>query len=154
MANPTYLAIAIAGTGDFHLANKIVGEEDKGGIITAATSLCTRIPFGLARWYPSGLSGQIEVNFQCEYYSGKLYLNGVEEKDNVIIVDDMISTGGTIIALIDAINKAKANVVDIICVAEKVEYEGVNRVKRERGYDVKTLVKVSIAAERTNVLKS
>ena len=138
--------------GDFHKANKIAGEEDKGAILVAATALQTGLPFGMARWYPAGLDGQIGVNFEMEYASGQIFLNGVEKGDQVIIVDDMVSTGGTMLALIEAVDKAKASIVDIICVAEKVEYQGVKRILDKTGYAVKTLVKVSVSGDRSKIL--
>jgi adenine phosphoribosyltransferase len=88
-----------------------------------------------------------------EYASGQLFLNGIEKGDRVIIVDDMVSTGGTMLALIEAVKKAEAKIVDIVCVAEKVEYEGVARIKHETGHKVKTLLQVSVAGERSKVLK-
>lgn len=131
---------------------KIAGEEDKGGILVAAVALAANRPFGLARWYPSGLEGQIVVSFECEYAHGQLYLNGVERGDRVVIVDDLISTGGTMIALIKAIQNAGAEILDIVCVAEKVEYEGSRRVKETTGFDIKSLVKLSIAGKRSKVV--
>ena len=142
----------LVDVGDFQKANKIAGEEDKGAILVAATALQTGLPFGMARWYPAGLDGQIGVNFEMEYASGQLFLNGIEKGDQVIIVDDMISTGGTMLALIEAIEKANATIVDIICVAEKVEYQGVKRIEEMTGFLVKTLVKVSVSGERSKVL--
>lgn len=142
----------IIAEGDFSLATKIAGEEDKGAILVASTSLSTGLPFGMARWYPSGLEGQVSVDFQMEYTSGKLFLNGVTENDQVVIVDDMISTGGTMLALIQAVQSAKADIVDIVCVAEKIEYGGVEKVIRETGYNVKTLLKVSTSGERSKVI--
>jgi adenine/guanine phosphoribosyltransferase-like PRPP-binding protein len=144
----------IVDSGDFSHATKIAGEEDKGAILVAAVSLATGLPFGMARWYPAGLEGQVSVDFKMEYTSGRLYLNGIEENDKVIIVDDMISTGGTMLALIEAIQLAKAEIVDIICAAEKIEYGGVQRIADETGYRVKTLVKISVAGERSKVLKT
>ena len=140
--------------GDYSTANKIVGEEDKGAILVAGVSLATGLPFGMARWYPAGLEGQVSVNFEMEYASGKLFLNGVETGDKVIIVDDMISTGGTMLALIKAVKLAGAEIVDIICVAEKVEYGGVQRIAEETGYPVKTLVKISVSGERSEVIEA
>lgn len=144
----------ILEAGDFPHAGKLVGEEDKGAILVAAVSLLSDLPFGMARWYPSGLAGQVQVGFSMEYTAGTIYLNGVEEGDRVLIVDDMISTGGTLVALVEAVRQAKAEVVDIVCVAEKVEYGGVERVKRETGLDVKTLVRVSMAGSTSRVLSS
>lgn len=140
--------------GNFQAATKIAGEEDKGAILVASTSLASGLPFGMARWYPAGLEGQVSVDFEMEYASGKLYLNGVDEGDLVILVDDMISSGGTMLAMIDAVSQAGAEIVDIVCVAEKVEYHGVERVKAETGYTVKTLVKLSVAGERSKIIQA
>jgi adenine phosphoribosyltransferase len=142
----------IIDEGQFDRANKIAGEEDKGGILVASTALMTELPFGMARWYPSGLEGQVEVDFAMEYASGKLFLNGVSRGDRVVIVDDMISTGGTMLALIKAILKTGADIVDIVCVAEKVEYGGVSRVHNVTGFGVKTLVKLSVAGSKSRVI--
>jgi adenine/guanine phosphoribosyltransferase-like PRPP-binding protein len=125
----------IVAEGDFSQATKIAGEEDKGAILVAATSLATTLPFG-------------------EYTSGQLFLNGIEKDDKVIIVDDMISTGGTMLALIEAVQLAKGRIVDIVCVAEKLEYKGVQRVANDTGYQVKTLLKISISGERSKVIQT
>lgn len=142
----------LIAVGDFSKANKIAGEEDKGAILVASTSLATGLPFGMARWYPVGIEGEICVDFEMEYASGSIYLNGIEQGDKVIIVDDMISTGGTMLALIQAVRLAKAEIVDIVCVAEKVEYNGVQRIFTETGFQVKTLVKVSVKGKRSKIL--
>ncbi len=144
----------IVSAGNFQHANKIVGEEDKGGILVASTSLETGLPFGMARWYPSGIEGQVTVDFAMEYTSGQLFLNGVSEGDKVVIVDDMISTGGTMLALIQAVHQAQGKIVDIVCVAEKVEYGGVSRVLQESGYPVKTLIQISVAGQKSRVVSS
>ena len=140
--------------GNFKQATKIVGEEDKGGILVASTSLATGLPFGMARWYPSGLEGQVAIAFDMEYTRGNLYLNGVNEEDRVIIVDDMISTGGTMLALVEAIQSAGATIVDIICVAEKADYGGVEKVAEKTGYRVKSLLKISTTGEKSKVIQT
>jgi adenine/guanine phosphoribosyltransferase-like PRPP-binding protein len=144
----------IVEASDFAAVNKIVGEEDKGAILVASISLATGLPFGMARWYPAGLEGQVSVQFEMEYTSGELFLNGVDPGDKVIIVDDMISTGGTLLALIEAVHLAKAEIVDIICVGEKVEYGGVQRVLDQTGLSVKTLVKLSMEGDHSRVIQA
>lgn len=131
---------------------KLVGEEDRGAILVAAVALAANLPLALARWNPSGVPGQIAVEFAMEYTQGTLYLNGVERGDQVLIVDDLISTGGTLIALIRAVQQAGAQIRDCVCVAEKIEYGGVARVQAETGIVVKTLVKISVAGERSRVV--
>jgi len=76
----------------------------------------------------------------------------VDEGDKVLVVDDMISTGGTVLALIQLVRMAQAEIVDVICLAEKVEYGGVERVTKETGVEIKTIVKVSVAGPRSRVL--
>jgi phosphoribosylanthranilate isomerase len=133
--------------------NKIVGEEDRGAILVAAVSLASNLPLALARWNPSGVPGQIAVEFAMEYTQGTLYLNGVQRGDQVLIVDDLISTGGTLVALIRAVRQAGAQIRDVVCVAEKIEYGGVARVCAETGLAVKTLVKISVAGEKSRVVE-
>ncbi|KEY57326.1 phosphoribosylanthranilate isomerase [Serratia sp. DD3] len=131
---------------------KLVGEEDKGGVLLAAVSLLSGLPFGIARWYPSGLTGQVQVAFDCEYTHGSLYLNGVEKGDRVYIVDDLISSGGTLLGLIEAIHRAGAEVLGIICVAEKVNYGGIARVREATGLDVISLVRIDISGKTSSVV--
>jgi adenine/guanine phosphoribosyltransferase-like PRPP-binding protein len=54
--------------------------------------------------------------------------------------------------MIDAVQLAKAEIIDIICVAEKVEYGGVQRIANETGHRVKTLIKISVAESRSKVI--
>lgn len=146
-----HTAERIIELANFNNVNKIVGEEEKGGILVAAVSMLTNIPFGLARWYPSGLPGQIMVNFSCEYTEGNIYLNGVNKGDRVIIVDDVISTGGTMIALINAIQQAGAEIVDIIVAVDKEEYKGIEHIKEVTGLKTKSVISVYVTGEESKV---
>ncbi|RIZ36396.1 hypothetical protein AXX04_08595 [Pseudomonas aeruginosa] len=130
---------------------KLVGEEDKGGGLLAAVSLLSSLPYGIARWYLSGPEGQVRVDFDCEYTDGALYLNGVEPGDNVYVVDDLISTGGTLVGLVAAIRRAGASVLGIVCVAEKINYGGAERGRQATGITVQSLVQVDVSGERSIV---
>ena len=133
--------------------DKLLTEEDKGAILVAAVSLHTGIPFGMARWYPNHLADQVSAIFTCEYVEkGTLYLSGIEKGDRVAIIDDIISTGGTLIGIIKTLQTIGAHIVDIIVLAEKIEYKGIQRVKEETDMDVRSLMKISIAEEKSRVL--
>ncbi|CAI1809907.1 Adenine phosphoribosyltransferase [Serratia entomophila] len=123
----------------------------RGGLL-AAVSLLSGMPYGIARWYPSGLEGQVRVDFDCEYTDGSLFLNGVEPGDKVYIVDDLISTGGTLIGLVEAIRQAGAEVSGIVCVAEKTNYGGSERVFKATGIPVTSLVEVGVSGELSVVV--
>ena len=134
--------------------NKLLSEEDKGGILLAAISLLTNTPFGMARWYPSSLVNQIPTMFSCEYITSKeLYLTGINKKDKVIIIDDIISTGGTLIGLIQSLEKIGAEILEILVLGEKIEYGGIAKIKKETSYDVKSIIEISIASELSKVVK-
>lgn len=131
---------------------KLVAEEDKGAILLAGVSWITGLPFGMARWQPNGLPSQIKQSFKMEYKHGDLYLNGIEPKDKVTIIDDIVSTGGTIMALIKTIEKIGAEVINIVCVAEKINYGGVNSIKKNTGHNVKTLLKIDVSGKKSKII--
>lgn len=127
-------------------ANKILSEEDKGAPIASAVSLAANLPLCMARWYPYKLPDQIEVDIKSEYFSGSLFVNGIERGDKILIIDDTLSTGGTMVALIEAVRKAGATIVGAIAIVEKVKNEGHAFVQKRTGIDVKTCMKI-IATE-------
>lgn len=63
----------------------------------------------------------------------------------------MVSTGGTMVALIESIKKAGAEIIDIVAVADKAEYGGVERIKAETGLTVKTALTISVTGEKSIV---
>ncbi|MDM9382030.1 phosphoribosyltransferase family protein [Chlorogloeopsis sp. ULAP01] len=139
--------------GEF-VANKILVEEDKGAILGAAICLEKKLPLAVARWYNYDLINSLVVPIKSEYFTGNLYMNGISPGDRVVIVDDTISTGGTLAALIEAVNKAGAKVVEILVAVEKVDYGGVKKIQAKYNLPVKSLIQISIdpLTHRTKVL--
>jgi adenine phosphoribosyltransferase len=76
------------------------------------------------------------------YSQGELYINGLNKDDRIILVDDVVSTGGTMIAVLNALERMGVKIVDVMAVIEKGS--GKDIVKRETGFDVKSLVKVNV----------
>lgn len=136
---------------DFSKATKVLGEEERGGFLAPLLAHEHKLPFGMVKWNPNGLGGQFEIDFRMSYADGKLYLNGVEPGDKVIIVEDMIDSGGTMVALINLLKKAGIELLDIVVIAEKEEFHGIERIKRETGVDVKHLVKFNVKGKRSKV---
>lgn len=134
-------------------ANKILTEEDKGAPIAAAVSLVANLPLCMARWYKYEIPGQVKVELESEYYSGSLYLNGINRGDKVFLVDDTLSTGGTMVALIEAVKKAGAEVVGAVAIIEKVDNEGHDFVWIKTGIDVKTCMKIHVTDMGVEVLE-
>lgn len=126
-----------------HQATLGVGEEDRGAMIISDILLHYNLPRTLARWTPTGAPGEIGVPLTNEYIPEgdvKIFLNGVTAQDRVVLVDDLISTGGTLVSLIQAVQRAGAEVLEIFTVGEKLENQGRQYVYRETGLQVKTLL--------------
>jgi len=122
--------------------DKIVCVEAMGIHIATALSIRTRIPFVVVRKRLYGLKGEIAVHQMTGYSQGELYINGLNKDDRIILVDDVVSTGGTMIAVLNALERMGVKIVDVMAVIEKGS--GKDIVKRETGFDVKSLVKVNV----------
>jgi adenine phosphoribosyltransferase len=135
----------IMAQGDF-AGNKILTEEDKGAILAGVVTLLAKKSLAVARWYPYKLpnAAAVKVQMSSEYREGDLYLNGIVASDRVTIIEDTISSGGTIIALVNAVRQAGAEVIEVLAVIEKIGYGGAERVKTATGITVKTGVGISV----------
>jgi adenine phosphoribosyltransferase len=120
-----------------------VGEEDRGAMIISDVLLFHGLPRTLARWTPTGAPGEIKVPLANEYVqegSVNIYLNGVTSTDRVILIDDLISTGGTLVALVKAIREAGAQILEILTIGEKEENLGRSHLFKETGVSLKTML--------------
>jgi len=122
--------------------DKIVCMEAMGIHIATALSLDTNIPFVVVRKRCYGLEKEVGVHQITGYSECELYINGIDKNDRILVVDDVVSTGGTMIAVLNALKSCGVQIADIVAVVEKGE--GKDRVKKETGFEVKTLIKVDV----------
>ncbi|HOT06580.1 MAG: Hypoxanthine/guanine phosphoribosyltransferase [Methanosaeta sp. PtaB.Bin039] len=125
--------------------DKIVTVEAMGIPIGMALSLATDIPLVIVRKRKYGLPGEIEVSQVTGYSKSQLFVNGIEKGDRVIMVDDVVSTGGTALAVCQALSVAGAIVKDLVVVIERGS--GADLV-RDAGYPLKTMVRVEVDPKR------
>lgn len=121
--------------------DKIVTVEAMGIPIGTGLSNICDIPMVIVRKRKYGLAGEIEVSQVTGYSKSQLFLNGINKGDRVIVVDDVISTGGTLLAVLKSLKIAGAIVKDIVVVIRRGD--GADRLRNE-GYDVKTMVEVEV----------
>ncbi|MDN7011697.1 purine phosphoribosyltransferase family protein [Methanoculleus sp. FWC-SCC3] len=129
---------------DLKDVDKIVVCEAMGIHIGVAFSMMTDIPLVVVRKRPYGLPGEVAVHQATGYSKGELYLNGVAAGDRVVIIDDVCSTGGTLRALVDAIEQTGAEIADI-CVV-------ISRGDEDIGRPLKTLVKIEVSETQVRVV--
>lgn len=125
--------------------DKIVTVEAMGIPIGIALSLITDIPLVIIRKRKYGLPGEIEVSQITGYSKSQLFLNGVNAGDRVIVIDDVISTGGTLLATLGGLKAAGAQVCDIVVVIQRGS--GAEKL-RGLGHKVKTMVEVEVDESR------
>ncbi len=106
---------------DWTNVDLLLGIEAMGLPLTAPLSVSTGIPLVIARKRSYGLEGEIKIDQSTGYSKGAMYLNDLREGERIAIVDDVLSTGGTLEAVIEGVRRAKADVTDVIAVIEKGE---------------------------------
>jgi len=138
--------IKLTWKDDINNCDKIVWEEDRGGYLTALVSFVTKKSFWLVKWNPTWLWWDIKIDFRNAYTSWTMYLNGVVKWDKVIIFEDLIDSGGTIIWLIKLLQKASVEILDVVCLAAKEDNKWLEKIKKETWFDVKHAVKFTLDA--------
>jgi len=121
--------------------DKIIAIEAMGIPLATLLSLKTGIPFCIIRKRSYELEGEYVLSQKTGYSKGTLYINDIKEGDSVLIVDDVISTGGTLVALHRALKEIGATVSDSVVVIERGE--GCTKLRSE-GFDVKTLISIGV----------
>ena len=127
-------------------ATKVVGIESRGFVFGAPIARDLDLPFIMAR-KPGKLPNPTHKrDFNLEYGSTSLEIQKVteiNEHDKVVIVDDLIATGGTAIACADLVhecfNVPKENIL-ILAVIDLPNLGGCVIIN-DNGYTVNTLIK-------------
>ncbi|WP_249030514.1 adenine phosphoribosyltransferase [Tannockella kyphosi] len=82
----------------------------------------------------------VDEKYDLEYGSNEvsIHLDSIRPGQNVIIVDDLLATGGTVEATIHLIERLGGNVVGI---AFLIELEALHGIDKLKGYNVHSLLK-------------
>lgn len=132
---------AIIGVGDLE-CDKIVTAESMGFPLAASLSLATGIPYVFIRKRNYGLPGEISVKQITGYSGSDMFINFIKEGDRVVFVDDVLSTGGTLRAVVQALRTVKAKLVDVVIVFNKNSDKA--ELEKELGTKIKTLLDVRV----------
>ncbi len=135
------IVIGIIRKAEIEAVDKIVAPEAMGIHISTAVSLMTDIPLVVIRKRQYGLDSEVSISQVTGYSENEMYINDIHEGDRVLILDDVLSTGGTLKGITTALDDIGADVVDIVCVIKKAD--GENKLA-EVGYDAKTLINVVV----------
>lgn len=125
-------------------AETIVGIESRGFIFGAPLAWDLSIPFILAR-KPNKLPNDTYAKeYKLEYGTSTIEIqkNSVISNEGVIIVDDLIATGGTALACADLIHEqweVAKDQITVLALIDLPDLKGSERL-RNNGYNVDTVI--------------
>ena len=132
----------LARIGDWRRCDKIVTAESMGFPLAAGLSMRVRKPYVFIRKRRYGLPGEVSLQQTTGYSKGDMFINGIGRGDRVVLVDDVISAGGTLLAIGKALRGLGAEIADVLIVFEKTREKA--RIEKELGVRIKTLLKVQV----------
>ena len=121
---------------DFDL---IVGPESRGFIVGTPLAYSLKKGFVPLR-KPGKLPCEtISHSYNLEYGSDSLeiHIDAIKPREKIIIVDDLMATGGTFLSAVDLVERLGGEVVAIIALIELVDLKGREKLK---GYNIITLL--------------
>tara|TARA_Y100001938_G_scaffold128236_1_gene181845 strand:- start:639 stop:1178 length:540 start_codon:yes stop_codon:yes gene_type:complete len=111
--------------------DKIIGIDARGFIFASVFADRTSLPLVLAR-KKGKLPGDVESKtYDLEYGAATIEIkkDTINIKDNVIIIDDLCATGGTILATIDMVNNLGGKVIAVGSIIDLPDLGGSDKIK-------------------------
>jgi len=133
------VVVGITRSADLDV-DKIVAPEAMGIHIATALSLQTDIPLVVIRKRSYGLENELSLHKSTGYSESEMYINDIEADDRVLVVDDLLSTGGTLAAVCAGLEEVGASIADIVVVFRKVGPSAID----DTDYDVTSLVDITV----------
>ncbi len=136
---------------DWESVDIILGIEAMGIPLAAALCLSSGKPLVIGRKRQYGLPGEVSIDQSAGYSKGEIFLNDIEKGARVLIVDDVVSTGGTLHPVLKAVEESGAVVQDCWIVFEKGE--GMNNIRSSGDWPLNSLVKIEMQGDKIVVLE-
>ena len=117
----------------------IVGLEARGYYFAPALALALKVPFAPIRKKGKLPRETVSVSYDLEYGSAEIEMHkdSIKPGQKVVIVDDLIATGGTIEAAIKLVEQLGGEVVKVVFLMELAGLKGRERLN---GYDVASVI--------------
>ncbi|MFD5778909.1 S-methyl-5-thioribose-1-phosphate isomerase [Streptomyces sp. NPDC126933] len=139
LLNDVYEQVREHFSGEF---DRIVAVESRGFILGAVLAARAGIPLTLAR-KAGKLPGQVNsVDYSLEYGDDRLEIRqgAVAPGDRVLCVDDVLATGGTLLAAAELVEAAQAKVAGLVTLVALSGLPGPERLER---YELLSLCEVA-----------
>ena len=121
--------------------DKIAAIESRGFVFASAVSYLLKKPFILLRKKNKLPAETHSVEFELEYGKAvmEIHKDSIIEKDSVLLIDDLIATGGTAEAAAKLIEISKGSISGFIFVINLFDLGGSDNLVK-KGYKVENLI--------------
>ena len=121
--------------------DKIAAIESRGFVFASAVSYLLKKPFIMLRKKNKLPADTYSVDFELEYGTAtiEVHKDSIEKNDSVLIIDDLIATGGTAEAAAKLVDISGGKVAAFIFVINLFDLGGSNNLKKKK-YNVENLM--------------
>ena len=121
--------------------NKIAAIESRGFVFASAVSYLVKKPFIMLRKKNKLPAETHSIDFKLEYGDAtiEVHKDSMKKNDKVLIIDDLIATGGTAEAAAKLVNISEATVAGFIFVINLYDLSGCDNLIKQ-GYLVENLI--------------
>ena len=121
--------------------DKIAAMESRGFVFASAVSYILKKPFILLRKKNKLPAETFSVDFELEYGTAtiEVHKDSIEQNDSVLIIDDLIATGGTAEAAAKLVEMSGGNVSAFIFAINLFDLNGSDNLAK-KGYHVENLM--------------
>ncbi|HJM78749.1 MAG TPA: adenine phosphoribosyltransferase [Candidatus Pelagibacter bacterium] len=121
--------------------NKLAAIESRGFVFASAVSYILKKPFILLR-KKNKLPAEVHsVDFELEYGTAtmEVHKDAINQDDSVLLIDDLVATGGTAEAAAKLIEMSKGKVAGYVFVINLFDLGGCDKLLK-KGYKVENLI--------------
>ncbi len=117
---------------------KILGIESRGFIFGSVLASKLNLPFILARKPGKLPAATTKMEYELEYGTDALEIHNdaIEQGDNILIVDDLIATAGTLKATAELVEKLGGKVHECAVVIELPDLKGREKIKNYNTFSI------------------
>ena len=121
--------------------DKIAAIESRGFVFASAVSYLLKKPFVMLRKKNKLPAETHSVDFELEYGSAtiEVHKDSINKADSILIIDDLIATGGTAEAAAKLVEISKGKIAAFVFVINLFDLGGSNNLI-EKGYKVESLI--------------
>ena len=121
--------------------NKLAAIESRGFVFASAVSYLLKKPFILLRKKNKLPAETHSVEFELEYGKAtmEVHKDAIDKNDNVLLIDDLIATGGTAEAAAKLIEMSEGKVAGYVFVINLFDLDGCDKLIK-KGYKVENLI--------------